>query len=147
MSNNHYNPESHRKMYDSRKAEHKCVDCGNPLDSCEFTSCEFCRDKEKIYRKGKRLRNKQDVVQHYGGRCACCGEVRISMLTIDHINNDGARQRTELFGKRTGGGSMGFYNWIRRNGYPPSLQVLCGSCQLSKAILGVCEHKMERGND
>jgi hypothetical protein len=49
-------------------------------------------------------------------------------LTLDHINGDGATQRRAI---RKGGG-RGFYSWVKRNGYPKDLQVLCWNCQWIK---------------
>lgn len=83
---------------------------------------------------------KMEVFTHYcdgkSPRCACCGEARLTFLTIDHIENDGAAHR------RSGvaSGSSMWY-WLRRNGYPSGFQVLCWNCQHGKEVYGVCPHE------
>ena len=62
-------------------------------------------------RSERRKRYRTDAINAYGGRCACCGETHIDMLTIDHVNNDGNVHRKEL-------GRKDFYIWLRDNGYP-----------------------------
>jgi len=67
-------------------------------------------------------------------KCACCGETEIDFLSIDHINNDGAKYRGKY--RKT------FYNWIIENNCPDDLQVLCMNCQFGKKLNnGVCPHK------
>lgn len=66
---------------------------------------------------------------HYGGyKCSACGcnVTNKEGLTLDHINNDGAKM-----GKITGGR---FYRWLVAHNFPPDhkLQVLCGTHQLIK---------------
>lgn len=74
---------------------------------------------------------KWEVLVHYseGGypACAVCNEQRLPCLSIDHINNDGARER-----KRLGKEGAVFYRWLRDNGYPEGYQVLCMNCQFIK---------------
>lgn len=78
---------------------------------------------------------KEIVYQHYGNKCACCGESIKSFLQIDHINNDGSIQR-----KKLGRGEV-WYKWIIRNNFPNDLQILCANCNQSKRMNnGVCEH-------
>lgn len=91
---------------------------------------EIRERKRKLY-----LRLRQETIDHYGGRCTCCGESIIELLVIDHVNNDGAVHR-----KLVGRGEM-FYYWLRRNGYPSEFQVLCWNCNAAKEIYGICPHK------
>lgn len=108
------------------------------------------RNPEKMaeYRKKERERtsfvDKIAAFAAYGGPiCCCCGEQRLSFLTLDHTNNDGSKHRDKV-----GSGAM-FYRWLKKNNYPqePLLQVLCANCNQSKQINnGVCEHHIERGN-
>jgi hypothetical protein len=80
---------------------------------------------------------REKIFAHYGDRCTCCGETQKEFLSLDHINNDGAKHRREL-GISTGGNR--FYLWVVRNNYPPGLQVLCYNCNLSKEKYGYCPH-------
>lgn len=109
------------------------------------------RHKERVLRQrresGQRLR--ELVFNAYGGfRCVCCGETCKSMLTIDHIKEDGNQHRKELAkGKpyassRSGLGDY-LYRDIRDKGYPSGFQVLCYNCNISKHRKGKCEHSIE----
>jgi len=77
-------------------------------------------------------------------KCACCGETEITFLTIDHINNDGAKQRRGIFGNRIIGG-YAFYSWIIKNDFPTDLQVLCMNCQFGRKFNnGICPHSFNQ---
>ena len=90
----------------------------------------------------RRLEMKIQVLTHYGhdGALECCWSsctVRdVDMLTIDHINDDGADHREQLTGGkyRTGGG-LNFYGWLIRNNFPDGFQTLCYNHQWKKEIL------------
>lgn len=84
----------------------------------------------------RRGTDRQAVLDHYGRKCAYCGDDRELFLTIDHVNNDGAEHRRQMYGNsRTGSGSP-VYQWLRTKGYPPEFQVLCFNCNSAKAIHG-----------
>lgn len=56
------------------------------------------------------------------------------MLTIDHMNNDGAAHRREIGNRR-------IYEWLERNGYPSGFQVLCFNCNMARHLNGgECPH-------
>lgn len=77
------------------------------------------------------------VVNHYGGKCACCGESELDFMAIDHINNDGNEHR-----KTIGSGGR-LHAWLRREGFPEGFQVLCHNCNFSKHLNnGVCIHQL-----
>lgn len=79
---------------------------------------------------------KEKAYAHYGKRCACCGEAEPMFLTIDHINNDGAKYR------RQGVGGKWLYRWLEKNNYPNEFQILCRNCNFGKYInKGICPHK------
>lgn len=93
------------------------------------------RGNKRRYRK-LRL----EAIEHYGGKCACCGEFRIQFLTIDHINNDGAEHRREL-------GNRNIYEWLKKNNYPKDgFRVLCYNCNCSIGNYGYCPHELENGD-
>jgi hypothetical protein len=62
-----------------------------------------------------------DIINHYGGKCAFCGDTNTNHLCIDHINNDGAEHRRKM-GIEAGTGT---YRWLKKNNYPDGFQVLC----------------------
>lgn len=87
----------------------------------------------------QRRQEKETVFRHYGGVCTCCNENLLSLLTIDHINDDGGIQR-----KKNGKGGK-FYAWIIKMGFPTDLQILCWSCNTGRHFNGgVCPHETER---
>ena len=84
-----------------------------------------------MYRRNK-LTLKILIFQVYSEgtmRCKYCGYDNIDALSIDHIKNDGEKQRNKLHLE-----GSGFYAWLRRNRFPSGYQVLCMNCQLLKRI-------------
>lgn len=82
----------------------------------------------------------RDIVYNaYGGyKCACCGESTKAFLSLDHINNDGAKHKREA--KLKTGEQM--HRWIIRNNFPKMFQVLCMNCNWGKRMNnGICPHK------
>lgn len=78
-------------------------------------------------------RYKQTVLDHYGAFCHCecgCRETTFEWLTIDHINNDGAKQRRA--------GLRGDYSSLIKRGFPDDIQILCFNCNCSKGFYGRC---------
>ena len=80
--------------------------------------------------------------------CNNCGEAEFRFLTLDHVNNDGAKHREELRREtssrgRTSGRSRDILVWARDNNYPKSLQLLCYNCNCGKARNPAkeCPHK------
>lgn len=106
------------------------------------------RDKIKVYwekSKETRLRNKARIrhviYSHYGRICTCCGEDNLKFLTIDHINNDGYKERTIKSGKRLGGENI-FYKIIREGLPADRYRIMCYNCNCGRAYNnGVCPHK------
>lgn len=84
-------------------------------------------------------RLRHQAIEAYGGyKCACCGQTEPLFLTIDHIENDGAKHRASLGDWR--GAKM--FRWLRDNGYPKGFQVLCMNCNHGKMRNnGVCPHQ------
>ncbi|MBA7710213.1 hypothetical protein ES703_119149 [subsurface metagenome] len=84
---------------------------------------------------------RMEALIHYGGnppRCACCGEIRIPFLTIDHIKGQGNVHRKEI--KRRFGW---IYAWLKAEKYPPNFRVLCMNCNTAIAWHGICPHQEE----
>lgn len=85
----------------------------------------------------RKARVRAEVIEAYGGKCACCGEPEPLFLTIDHILRDGAIRRAA--GERTG-----FAAWAKakRDGYPSDLQLLCFNCNCGRERNdGHCPHQ------
>lgn len=90
---------------------------------------------------------RREALDAYGGVCSCCGESEELFLTFDHVNNDGAEHRRELTGRSDNGkgASSATLSWMKKEGYPDSIQILCMNCNMGKQRNGgVCPHSTHR---
>ena len=98
--------------------------------------------------RDERERKRMKILIHYGGnppKCACCGETIIKFLTVDHINNDGAKHRKEIYTKSWGGDIT---RWLTKNNYPEGFRILCWNCNCGRAHNGgICPHKERTCSD
>ena len=131
----------------------RCLSCGNRWQNKPKEDCQTIRHKnyyqqnfvERMRRKRREL--KKEVIEKYGGKCACCGESRLGFLTISHVNNDGAAHKRALgITKENGFGATGwgFYKVLKDMGFPmtPPLEVECYNCNCGKkSNNGICPHK------
>lgn len=111
------------------------------LRAKEWREANYDRAKENVRRRDKEI--KDMVFNAYGGyRCNCCGETIQEFLTIDHVNNDGAKHRKEICGEKKASGKK-VYRWIVNHGFPEGFQVLCMNCNWGRAHSPnhVCPHK------
>lgn len=135
-----------KQIWEERLEKGLCRYCGaNPHDIGSKTCipCKKARylkyknqaymspERQKAYRKQIRT----EVLQKYGGKCACCSETTEEFLTIDHMNDDGNVERRKLFGSQSGY-SHSFYLKLRREEKRSDLQVLCYNCNSSFARFG-----------
>jgi hypothetical protein len=94
--------------------------------------------QQETNRTGARTRHQRDrllVIEHYVGRCACCGESEPVFLHVDHKSGGGNEHRREI------GGSARIVRWLIKNGYPDGFQLLCANCNMAIGILGQCPHQ------
>lgn len=132
---------------------YKRSDSGAYLGICKKCRCIETRRFSKtlngqIITKRKTLKWKyivrEKVLQNYGYKCVCCGEQHREFLALDHINNDGAKQRRLIFGmKGRSYNPSDFCNWLIKNNYPDNIQILCHNCNCAKQFYGVCPHGKE----
>lgn len=126
------NPDQFRDDYHQLKGAGVCTSCKVPDKPLRTgTQCADC----SLAERQRAVRVKWEVMQKYGGSCACCGESKVAFLTIDHINDDGAEKR------RAGLHTGGFYKKLRRLPVDPTLRVLCYNCNLGRRATGVCPHQ------
>jgi len=81
------------------------------------------------YFKNKNRKLKSKVINYYSNsilKCKTCGEERLQVLTIDHINGGGTQHREKV------GRGSDFYYWLVKNDYPSGYQVLCMNCNWLK---------------
>ena len=91
------------------------------------------RRKRSDYERSRHHRKRQEVFDHYGNKCECCGETEPMFLTVDHINGGGKKH-----GKKVGN----MYVWLASTGYPEGFRLLCMNCNFGRERNGgVCPHK------
>jgi hypothetical protein len=90
--------------------------------------------------RAKRLAEKIALFDLFGGKCKCCGENELHLLTLDHVFNDGHQERKVIP-----------QSALRRKilkGQISDLsryQALCWNCNLGKRTAGgVCPHDIRR---
>lgn len=108
----------------------------------QYMNSHYRRNRERLIADAKEYRRlmKKCVIEHYGNKCACCGESNIAFLQIDHIAENGNEHRRAI-GRSSG---IGFYTWLKKNNFPEGFQVLCCNCNLGKHWNGgVCPHQQE----
>lgn len=98
--------------------------------------------KRKVYASKYVEKIKIEVLSFYSKnklQCDCCGENDWRFLTLDHTENNGAKERREL--KKSG---FSFYSYLRKNKFPENgYKVLCYNCNCSKKNYNnVCPHKL-----
>lgn len=132
----------------------------------EKKPCSRCRTRPRYYRNGickecererrqiQRIGVKKLVFSWYGNICRCCKESCLDYLTLDHVHDDGKRERGGLtfsqavkqLGHSGTSGSF-IYDRIKKGGFeqrPLDLQILCWNCQWGKRRnYGFCKHHPE----
>lgn len=103
----------------------------------------YYKDKEvmKAQNRAWRQNMRMSILSYYSGgtmSCACCGEMILEFLTLDHMNNNGTAER-----KKYANGGHQHYRRIIKLGYPEGFQVLCYNCNCGRAKTRdkVCPHK------
>lgn len=131
-----------REYRKNLKAKNLCIQCGKKPRDGESSRCADCRPKSLRDSQYYNQCIKDEVFEYYGGYvCACCGETNPIFLQLDHIDNNGKKDREEF------GGGGKFFSHLRNNNYPPEfkLQVLCANCNYGKSRNGgVCPHVKEQ---
>lgn len=149
------NIDDRRRNARERAARKRAVLKSNPVTWLAYRNKqnEYARSARKnnptLYRAfGKkhgpitRARLVELVLSHYGKQCFCCGETNKKFLTIDHINNDGAKQRRELTGKNSSAG-WNFYHWLKTNDFPSGYRTACYNCNCGRwRNGGICPHQI-----
>lgn len=98
------------------------------------------KSQQLDYRLAARRARRAEVLEHYGGGCACCGEAEPLFLTIDHIDGNGNAHRREI-------GKTDMWIWLLRNDYPEGFQILCYNCNAGRYRNGgACPHAMEESD-
>jgi len=134
---------------DPLPAKKRCTKCGKmlPNNKKHFqpiprrigfeAQCRKCKS-DRMSRRYQEIR--KIVLEHYSGgvpECACCGEIFIEFLSIDHIHGGGTRHRREVIN----GKYNSLYLWLLDKGLPEGYRVLCMNCNVSLGHYGYCPHQ------
>lgn len=85
-------------------------------------------------------RLRRQLIDAYGGRCACCGETEFEFLQLDHINGGGRAHRREL---KTNG--VAVWRLVRNEGFPADkYRLLCANCNFVTRHGRICPHERRR---
>jgi hypothetical protein len=128
---------SGQKARAKRRAAGLCPKCGKPPAKGKKL-CAACVRKSCAENKELQQRVRLEVLEHYGNKCACCGEPELEFLQMDHIAGGGYRHR------RQDPAACRLYRWLKNHGYPPGFQILCCNCNNAKWRLGLCPHQRKR---
>lgn len=100
------------------------------------------RDKANKYKKRYHDKLKKQVFDILGWKCECCKETIPEFLTVDHIENDGYKERINTH--------RAYYRKIIKlyKENPDEVykryRTLCFNCNLGRVINGgICPHKMD----
>lgn len=129
-----------------------CKKCCTRETAAGYTQCTRCRaqtaagmqklraahpERNACYQRDRNRKRRALVLQHYGGKCACCGEEHFDFLALDHIAGNGNNHRSEV---RMAGASM--VEWVIKNNFPAIFRVLCHNCNSAIGYYGRCPHQM-----
>lgn len=123
-------PCKHGHLSDRNTGDGRCYECARVADR-KRTPIRSKTEGWIAVQIKARMKLKLEVVNHYGGKCACCGITRLEFLCFDHINNDGGAHRRVI-------GRQPMARWLKASGFPEGFQVLCWNCNSAKQILGAC---------
>lgn len=83
-----------------------------------------------------RIRVRDQVLNAYGGQCACCGESHREFLAIDHVNGGGSRERRNGYSS-----TVQMAQKVIRENFPKTYRLLCHNCNLARGFYGYCPHE------
>lgn len=95
-------------------------------------SCVDCRH---VYYFKENRRIKLICMIGYGGRCSCCGDNRIEMLTVEHIRNKGHKLMYD--------GTLTLMKKLIRLNFPDGYTCLCYGCNSLTRHGKPCVHSKE----
>ena len=131
LTRKNYQKERYKRRLDAGL----CLDCPNTSKE-DSIYCVPCLERKTEDQKERNLQQRRRVLMKYGGRCECCGEDDLDLLTIDHINNDGRKDRR-------GSGSHLYASLYKQlPNLEEGLRDLCWNCNAGSGNNhNVCPHK------
>jgi hypothetical protein len=135
--------EKHPEQERERKRAYLQSDHGKAVNAAYMKTWRE-RNPERSRELRKRWRDKArlECLTHYGGEppsCACCGEIEMAFLCLDHINGNGNEERRKA--KHGRGAGPLLYASLRKQGWPEGYRVLCWNCNAAHGLYGACPHQ------
>ena len=123
-----------------------CRECRVAKARSKRLTCESCARQIESKRFIRYRALRLDAIEHYGGKCACCGEDNPAFLQFDHkYGGGGEHRRFDVLAAS----NMGL--WTKKHGYPDWIRLLCANCNYARQINGRCPHDiaglMDDAND
>lgn len=123
------------RLRERLKALGVCVTCRQQPARPNRIACSQCATVSGLRAHYRYANARARAIQHYGGRCVCCGEDNEIFLQFDHIDGRGGEhRRNDIQTANNMGG------WLERHGYPKGFQLLCANCNSARARYGICPH-------
>lgn len=115
----------------------RCAHCKQVKDLSKFLyrHSSYCRPCVLERERNRQRARKLSVVDHYGGRCRCCGETNLEFLAVHHAAGDGGGHRKQL-----SGGWNSIIGWIIKNDFPEGFEIFCHNCHHALHSYGYCPH-------
>ena len=131
-----YQREWNAKNREKRKAYSKAWRRKNVERVRAYSKRWWKSNRPRFFEKYRKTASglRDEILRHYGHKCACCGESTKEFLCLDHVNGGGCKHR-----KKVPSGYM-LYRWVIKNKFPASIRVLCHNCNMSLGIYGYCPH-------
>jgi hypothetical protein len=123
-----------------------CRPCGKiRYNPPEKVRAYYHANKERINTRLKMQKRelKQEIINAYGGKCECCGETLLELLTIDHLGprGTGTKHRIAVTGRK----KNPIYMDLKLRGFPQDgYRLLCFNCNIAKGFYGYCPHERAR---
>lgn len=105
-----------------------------------YKNDEEYKKRMKDWRQNELERIWDLILNHYGNKCSCkkCPETNPTFLTIDHINNDGYKDKDKNGTRFVG---IRLYKKIVRDGFPDYYRLRCWNCNSGRYHNnGICPH-------
>jgi len=118
--------------YHARGGQGQCPQCGKAPEPGK-KHCLNCIAVCKQAQQAHYLNLRAEVLFHYGAACSHCGDPRLECLELDHVGGWGTYHRDDK-GRRISGDEM--WRWLKKNGFPDTVRLLCGSCHSALSYWG-----------
>lgn len=119
-----------------KRRERGFCSCGKNLAVEDRSRCVSCLEANRK----TQAKMRSTVLDAYGRKCACCGELESKFLAVDHINGNGNQHRFSVGGNK----KSPILRWLIKNNFPKDFQLLCHNCNMAKACYGICPHQENR---